>query len=215
MSTAPQTDTLDRPAVEPSRVLILDAREQAQILDALEANDYLGHAVARRIAYGDEYADETDELARVTLRKRRLEAEIKRCNRAIDRLTEPVVDKLTDIGARSITHAATGTRIQRDDQVYLAYADPGWSRDEQAYARMRAGETMATLGGEWAAFITPTYNAQTIGAHLRERYKARIAAELDKPEHERQPVDPGSVIPDELREWLTLSVTPRVKVTAT
>lgn len=203
-------------AIEPARVMVLSEEEQAAILDAyLEKFDHMvGARLALRVAEGDEYVDEVDELARTTLRKRRLETEIKRCNMTIERLTEPVVERLAEIGARSLTHEASGTRIQRDDQVYLKYAGE-WSKDEQALARVRAGETMEALGGEYASFIQPTYNSSSVGAFFRERYKAALAEQLEKPEHERVPVEPDSVIPDELREWLSLSVKPRVRVTAT
>lgn len=206
-------------AIEPSRVLILDEEEQLRLIAVFNADaDVLSIAPLRtfcmRIAYGDEYVDEMDELARTTLRKRRLETEIKRCNMRIEQITEPVVDKLAEVGARSLTHEASGTRIQRDDQVYLKYADENWSKDEQALARARAGETMSALGGEYAEFIVPTYNSSSVGAFFRERYKAALAEQLDKPEHERRPVTPDDVIPAELREWLSLSVKPRVKVTA-
>jgi hypothetical protein len=211
------TPTQDVPtAIEPQRVLVLNENEQHAILDAyLERFDHMaGAALALRIAEGEMFEDEMDELARTTLRKRRLETEIKRCNMRIEQLTEPVVERLAEIGARSLTHEGSSTRIQRDDQVYLKYAGEDWTKDEQALARVRAGETMAALGGEYAEFIQPTYNSSSVGAFFRERYKARLAAELDKPEHERRPVTPDDVIPDELREWLSLSVKPRVKVTA-
>jgi hypothetical protein len=213
--------TCDPPAtaIEPLRVMVLNEDEQRELLSIMREfveNPFQppSHPLYNRIAYGDEYEDEMDELARTTLRKRRLEAEIKRCNMTIERLTEPVVERLAEIGAKSLTHEGSSTRIQRDDAVRLTYADPDWGKDEQALARSMSGEIMEQLGDEYAAFIVPTYNANTVAAHFRERYKARLAEELDKPEAERQPVNADDVLPEPLREWLSLSVKPRVKVTA-
>lgn len=205
-------------AIEPQRVMVLDEDEQHLVTDGLDmllnatGQPRVVLALRNRLLLGDEFADEMDELARTTLRKRRLETEIKRCNMTIERLTEPVVERLNEIGAKSLTHEGSGTRIQRDDRVDLKYADENWDKDHQAYARQMAGAVMENLGGEFAAFIHATYNANSVGAFFRERYKAALAEQLELPEHERRPVDPDSVIPDELREWLRLSVSPKVKV---
>lgn len=212
-------------AIEPQRVLILNEDEQRLALAACNvvALDLFTDTgtfgppgeLAERIAEGDTYADEMDELARTTLRKRRLETEIKRCNQIIDRLTEPVLERLAEVGAKSLTHEASGTRLERTNRIDMAYRDPDWSSDEKADARQQTAETLLAIGGDYAAFIAPAFNANTMSAYFREKYNAAVAAELEKPEHERVPVDPDEIVPPEIRGWYRLNVAPKVKVTAT
>ncbi len=203
------------PAIEPQRVMVLSEDEQHLMLAWAEAVDHpIPRTFALRIAEGEHYDDELDELARTTLRKRRLETEIKRCNMTIERLTEPVVARLAEVGAKSLTHEGSATRIQRDDRIDMAYVDPDWSSGEKAYAREQTARTLLAIGGDYAGFIAPAFNANTMSAYFRERYRAAVAAEIEKPEHERRPVDPDEIVPDEIRDWYRLNVKPRVKVTA-
>ncbi len=203
-----------RSAIEPSRVLMLDEDEQNAIIDALLGSSTVRLAlpVALRVQQGDEYDDELDEMARITLTKRRLAAEIVRINRRIEALTEPVVDRLNEIGAKSLRHDATGALIQRDDTIRLAHRDPEWGTEEKAIARDAAGEVLAATP-ETEAFVQAGWNHRRVESFYRDRYRHQLDAMLELPESERRPVDPDSVIPAELRPFYRLVVAPRVKVT--
>lgn len=215
MSTAdlPWTDEPPAPsAIEPQRVMILDEDEQRWLLNTTA--NWTDDALARRLIFGDAYADDLDEIVRRTMRKRRLLTEVKRETVAIERLTEPVVERLTEIGAKSLTHEATGTRIQRDDAVHLAYADPDWGSGEKADAKDAAGDVIAQID-ELADFVQQTWAQRTVEAYFREQYKSALAEQHDKPEHERTPVDPDEILPEALRPYYRLSVKPRLKIVAT
>ena len=209
-------------AIEPQRVMILDEDEQKGIIDGLYgalggplAPDWRQRdALTHRIANGDTYTGDLDEIARRTLRKRRLLAEVKRETVAIERLTEPVVEMLAEVGAKSLTHEATGTRIQRDDAVHLAYADPDWGAGEKADAKDAAGQVIAGID-ELAGFVQQTWAQRTVEAYFRERYKAALEEQCDKPEHERTPVDADEILPEALRPYYRLAVKPRLKIVAT
>ncbi len=207
-------------AIEPSRVLVLDEDEQNQILDALNYTaksalllDYAPVLrLHHRVQQGDEYTDELDEMARITLTKRRLAAEIVRINRRIEALTEPVVDRLNEIGAKSLRHDATGALIQRDDTIRLAHRDSEWGTEEKAIAKDAAGEVLANTP-ETEAFVQSGWNHRRVESFYRDRYRHRLDEMLELPEDERRPVDPDDVIPAELRPFYRLVVAPRVKVT--
>lgn len=200
-------------AIEPSRVMVLSEDEQWAIVGVFEL---LPHPlICNRVAYGDEYTDATDELARTTVRKRRLEAEIKRCNMRIEQLTEPVLDALQSVGAKSLNHEASGCRIQRDSAVRLQHRDPDWGSVEKAIAKEAAGDAFKALGGDLGAMLKQEWNHRRVESYFRERYLTRVAAEMEKPEHERQPVDPDDILPAEIRAHYRLNVNPRVKVTQT
>ena len=204
-------------AIEPARVMVLTEDEQRELHELLLLDEGRYSPVITRlrdrIAFGDEYNDAPEEIARRTLRKRRLETEIKRENRRIDDLQEPVIEAIQAASATNRSLTLEFARIQRDDRVDLIYANPNWRKDEQAAAREAAGQIMQSLGPPFADFVQPAYNASSVGAFFRERYRNAVEAELDKPEHERQAVDPAAMLPEELRAYLTLHVKPKVKVT--
>ncbi len=160
---------------------------------------------------GDAYADELDEMARITLRKRRLAAEIVKINRRIDELTEPCVDRLTEIGARSLRHDETGVLIMRDDTVRLAHRDPEWGTEEKAIAKDAAGQILSSQP-DTEAFVQAGWNHRRVESYYRGLYAEAVEAELELPEAERRPVDPDSVIPEALRAFYRLNVAPRIKI---
>jgi len=219
MSTAnPLSDALDdlvneATAIEPQRVMILDEGEQRDILNALSYR-VCGARVRDRIAYGDEYFNETDELVRVTLRKRRLEEEVRRCNRRIADLEPVIVEQLTEIGVSAMKHDATGATLRRRDKAWIKYVDENLDTAGKAAVKAQAAAVMQQIGGEVADLVKPDYNGNTVSAFFREQYLALVAEQLALPEHERRPVDPDALIPEPLREYLRLDAQPHIEVRA-
>ncbi len=203
-------------AIEPSRVLVLDNDEQHTLLIALERwepGSIDADRLQSRVSSGDEYTDEIDEMARITLRKRRLAAEIVRINKRIDALTEPTVDRLTEFGAKSMRHDGTGALVMRDDLVRLAHRDSDWSKEEKAAAKEAAGDVLAAQP-ETEDLVEQTWAHRRVEAYYRGLYQDALEAEQAKPEDERRPVEADSVIPEAMRAFYKLDVTPRITVRA-
>jgi len=218
MSTAnPLRDALDdlvneATAIEPQRVLVLNEDEQVAILDAFDG--LLPDIFAQRIAHGETYVNETDELVRVTLRKRRLEEEVRRCNRRIADLEPVIVEQLTEIGVSAMKHDATGATLRRRDKAWIKYVDENLDTAGKAAVKAQAAAVMQQIGGEVADLVKPDYNGNTVSAFFREQYLALVAEQLALPEHERRPVDPDQLIPEPLREYLRLDAQPHIEVRA-
>ena len=212
------TDWRPAPAtVTPDRVMILSEDEQRGMVEILDVGVVLHprplaiRAMRDRLAYGDEYYDEADELARLTLRKRRIEEEARRLGRRIAELHEPVVARLAEIGATSMRHEGTGALLMRDDTVRLAHRDPDWSTEEKAVAKDAAGEVLESMP-ETQDFVTPGWNHRRVEAWMRERYKTAVNEQLERPPEQREPVDAEAFVPEGLRPFYRLVVAPRIKV---
>jgi hypothetical protein len=187
--------------------------------------DVLGHVLGRladtrcetlrgRIFYGENYVNETDELVRVTLRKRRLEEEVRRCNRRIADLEPVIVEQLLELGVSGMKHDGTGATLRRTDRAWIVYADKDLDSAGKAAVKAQAAAVMVDLGGEVSDLVRADYNGNTVSAYFREKYLALVADELAKPEHERRPVDPDSVLPEPLRDYLRLDAQPHIQVRA-
>jgi len=208
-------------AIEPQRVAVLTEDEQHLIVDVLRGDfssvvwfdAKLADRLARRLAHGDEYATPADELARITLRKRRLEEEVRRINRRIADVEQQVIEDLAQIGARSMKHDDTGCTLRRDDKIWVKYADETADTEQRAEIKAQAGAIMQTLP-ELADFVRPDYNGQTVSAYFRELYRNEVALQADKPEHERRPIDPDALMPEPLRDLLRIDATPHITVRA-
>lgn len=217
------TDTVTAPsppeatAIEPERVLVLTDREQRILLDLLPADASTETAAIRgRIAWGDEYSDEKDELARVTLRKRRLEAEVRRCNRRLEDLEETVVEQLIDQGVSSVKHAGTGATLRIDSKIWakLAVDTEGLPKSEaevlRAEAKAKAGDGLIAAG--LGTYVRSDFNLNSVTAHFREQIKAYRAAQADLPEDERRPMSVEDFLPPELQGLLELTDQPTISV---
>jgi len=219
MSTAnPLHDALDdltneATAIEPQRVLMLTEGEQLDLLNALSYPSRLAPFMDR-IAHGETYVNETDELVRVTLRKRRLEEEVRRCNRRIADLEPVIVEQLTEIGVSAMKHDATGATLRRRDRAWIKYVDEDLDTAGKAAVKAQAAAVMQQIGGEVADLVKPDYNGNTVSAFFREQYLALVAEQLALPEHERRPVDPDALIPEPLRPLLRLDAQPHIEVRA-
>jgi hypothetical protein len=200
-------------AIEPQRVMVLSEDEQRAILGEM-GYPAIAHPIAVRIADGETYANETDELVRVTLRKRRLEEEVRRANRRIAELEPVIVEQLTELGVSGMKHDATGATLRRTDKAWIVYVDKELDTAGKAAVKAQAAAVMVDLGGDVAELVKPDYNGNTVSAYFREKYLALVAEQLDKPEHERRPVDPDSVLPESLRDYLRLDAVPHVQVRA-
>lgn len=214
-------------AVEPSRVLVLTDDEQLILLHATTVfareREDLGdaHLVRRfhdRVAYGDEYINEVDELTRTTLRKRRLEAEIRRCNLRIEKLDSDVVDEFVTNGDTGRKHAGTGASLSLVRNVWakLDIDTAGMSKDEEQQARAdaKAAAAEALEHAGLGALVRPDFNLQTLSAVFREQIKAYDELQRDLPEHKRAPRTADSFLPEPLRGHLRIDDTPHIQVRA-
>jgi hypothetical protein len=214
-------------AIEPSRVLVLNDDEQRILLHALTrlvpAREGLGdgHLVERlhdRIAHGDEYANPTDELTRVTLRKRRLEGEVKRCNIAIGRVEEQVIEDMQRDGHRSVGHAATGATLTISRKLWarVDVDTDGLNKDDadaaRAAAKAQAAEALIDAG--LGDYVRPDFNLNSVSAYFRALVNEYDAEQAELPEHERVPLLAVRFLPDELHGHLRLDDKPTISVRA-
>lgn len=214
------TDTVT--AIEPRRVMILTEAEQQVLLDALRRSGAGDpdldptrqlRALEGRIAYGDEYVDATDELDRVTLRKRRLEEELRRANRRIEDLNDIVVDELIARGERKVTRDATGSTLSIKRQIWAkVVASPEADDDEKAAAKATAGAALQRAG--LGHFVRADFNLNTVSAHFREQVNNYLEEQLELPAEQRQPKPVEDFLPDELRGYLELTDKPKISVRA-
>lgn len=208
-------------AIEPIRVLVLDTNEQTILLGVLDELDLTPseEVLHDKLAHGDTYLNEIDEITRLTLRKRRLETEVKRANTRIAELEPIIVEQWAERGSSGEKHDATGASLRRTETLWckLAVDTDGLARDEanmvRAQAKAEAGAALESMS-DFAGFVSLGFNMNTLSAHFREAYKEHIAAQKDLPEHERRPVDLAALMPDELRPYLVLDATPHVEVRA-
>ena len=206
---------------------MLNDEEQRILLYALShlevERDGIGdrHLVERlrhRVAHGDEYANPTDELARVTLRKRRLEGEVRRCNIAIERVEQLVCEDLLEQGHSKVGHAATGATLSLDRKLWakLDVDTDDLAKDEaeavRAAAKAAAGDALIEAG--LGDYVRSDFNLNSVSAYFREQIKAYDAEQLELPEHERVPRTADSFLPEALRGHLRLDDTPRISVRA-
>lgn len=220
-------------AVEPSRVLILDEDEQRVVIEALSFFDrqaldheggdnregYPAYRLNKRIAYGEEYLNEADELARITLRKRRLEGEIRRINTRIGMLNDAVVEQWAQDGLTGMKHAGTGANmsLRRDVWAKLDVDTDGLDKQQAEQIRAaRKAEVAAVMQriDELADLVRPDFNLSTLSAVFRERIRAYDEEQRELPEHERTPRDAEQFLPDELRGLLRIDVKPQITVRA-
>jgi hypothetical protein len=215
MSTLDNTAT----AIEPQRVMVLSEEEQ----------DVLGHVLGRladtrcetlrgRIFYGENYVNETDELVRVTLRKRRLEEEVRRCNRRIADLEPVIVEQLLELGVSGMKHDATGASLSTSRRVWAKLdvdtdgLDKATAEQMRADQKARAGAALSEVG--LGDLVRPDFNLNTLSAVFREQIKEYDEAQRDLPEHERRPKAVQDFLPEPLHGLLRLDATPHITVRA-
>lgn len=217
------TDTIGAPptAIEPERVLVLTDIEQTALAARLAAL----HIVERqegttppsdevrflaRLMHGEEYADEIDELTRVTLRKRRLEAEVKRCNRRLEDLEPQVAEKLMEHGLKGAKHEATGASLSMSRKVWLKIIREGEKATPEEKARV--GQALVAAGLD--EFVKEDFNSNTVSAYFREQIDQYDLEQQQLPEHERVPRTVDSFIPEPLKGLIELTDDPTISVRA-
>lgn len=227
-------------AIEPSRVLELREDQQRFLLSVLVTagqsdGAYLAAAgddaapeeragfkairgLHSLIAYGEEYINEEDEHVRTTLRKRRLEAEVRRCNIRIAQLDEQLADEWAAAGRTKSGHAATGASLSLNSMIWakLDVDTDGLTEDEarsvKAAVKGRAGEVLIDIGMD--ELVKPDFNLATLSAVIREEVKAYRKAQLELPEHERVPRTAQSFLPEALQGLIRIDDTPHIQVRA-
>lgn len=219
-------------AIEPSRVLVLNDDEQHLIVEtvdsilgpyttgngeirklAAEDNGVPWHslrALRNRVAHGDEYDNPADELVRTTLRKRRLETELRRCNQTIERTTETVVEELVDRGDSGGKHAATGASYRIDRKIWAKVV----KADEKVTPEEKHAAAVALVAADLGDFVREDFNTNTVSAYFREQIKEWDAAQRALPEHERTPRAAAEFLPPELVGFIELDDTPTIQVRA-
>lgn len=214
-STAPAVE--ERPpyghAIEPCRVMLLNEREQEAVVDTIVGVSSAMLDLADRVATGETYLNPTDEYVRKTLAKRRLEAEIRKLTTRLADLEADLVEEWAQAGRNKDGHDATGATLYLDPTAWIKYRGEPQDDNERAALKAQAGAIMQE-DPDLADLVKPDYNSGTVSAYFREQYKTLLDAEREKPEHERQVIDPDSVIPEALRAVLRLDAKPRIKVRA-
>lgn len=215
------------PAIRPQRVMVLDEYEQQAMVKALrrvngawpapvDAPD--AHRLAERVAYGTQYTNPTDELVRRTLRKRRLEEEVRRENRAITDLEEQIVQEWADLGRNKDGHEATGATLHMTRRVWAKLdietdgLDKAHAEQLRADQKARVGEVLTTIG--LGGLVRPDFNLNTLSAVFREQIKDYDAEQRELPEHERAPRAAQDFLPEALQGLLRLDDTPHITVRA-
>lgn len=216
-------------AIEPSRVLEFNDDEQRLLLDALALRRDMspGEDLAKpyrnlyyRVATGDEYNNAVDELTRVTLRKRRLEAEVRRCNIRIEQLDPEVCEEFAAAGDRGRKHDATGCSLTMKRKVWArldvdtAGLPKGEADQIKAAHKPLVAEALQTEEVGLGDYVKPDFNLNSISAHFREQVDAYDEEQQGLPEHKRVPRAVDSFLPDPLVGLLKLDDTPRIEVRA-
>lgn len=204
-------------AIEPERVLVLNDDQQRLIAEALHHAEDVPHleyanprALRLLITDGQEYANPVDELTRTTLRKRRLEAEVRRCNKAIERCEGLVVAELLERGESGAKHAATGATLSLTQKVWAKVVRAGDKPTDDEKAA--AGEALIDAG--LGDFVKPAFNTNTVSAHFRELYNAHLAEQQALPEHQRRPLPVDHFLPEPLVGFIELTNDPAISVRA-
>jgi hypothetical protein len=225
-ATAPLPNGGDpRTALEPNRVMILGDEEQNALVYALDAYgedvEFAGayKRLYKRLSWGDEYANPTDELVHKTFAKRRLEAEIRKLNTRIAELDEQLVEEWAQRGCGGEKHEATGATLRLTRRVYakLDVDTDGLPKDQadsmRAEYKREVAITLAQFP-EFAGIVREDFNLQSLSAIFSERIKEYDETQRALPEHERVPRDPQDFLPDELRGLVVIDATPHVQVRA-
>lgn len=146
-----------------STIVELTDQEQAQLVIALEDHDARPngeHAdLMRKVTGTTEYLNPRDEYVRRTLRKRRLEAEIRAENKRLADLEQDILEDMAAEGEAAYKHAATGKTVVITQRVY---AKPAEDRDKAGAALQDAG-----LGD----LVQRTFNTNTVSAHFNQAVK--------------------------------------------
>jgi hypothetical protein len=216
-------DDLDASAIEPQRVIVLDEGEQSALLHALDYAASLDDAPAymrlfARIGAGETYVNETDELVRVTLRKRRLEEEVRRCNRRIADLEPVIVEQWVEAQRSKDGHAPTGATLSMTRRVW-AKLDVDTDGLDKAHADQLRADCKALAGAALTEvglgdLVRPDFNLNTLSAVFREQIKAYDEQQRDLPEHERRPKAAQDFLPEALAGLLRLDDSPHITVRA-
>lgn len=219
-------------AIEPSRVLVLNDDEQRLVIETIEsivapfideegvarqlAADDQGVPVRSlmmlrdRVAYGDEYVNPVDELTRITLRKRRLENEVRRCNIRIAQVEEQVVEEFAEAGDTGRKHAGTGATLTLARKIWAKVVKQG----EKATPDEKAAAAEGLIAAGLDDFVRPDFNTNTVSAHFRELINAYDAEQRQLPEHKRVPRPAADFLPPELQGLIELDDTPHITVRA-
>lgn len=228
-SKAPEEDAATAPelasasAIVPDRVMVLTEAEQRLIVHTLTTKVYEDPAagpLVARVEHGDSYQSAVDEIVRVTLRKRRLEQEIRHCNKRIAALEPEIIEGWTQEGTTGAKHAATGATLRRDDKLWVKVDvdTDGLPKTEadalKAQVKAEAGGAMMREDVGLGHFVRPDWNGHSVSAYFRELYRWQIAEQADLPEHERTPIDTDGLLPEPLRGLLRIDTTPHIQVRA-
>lgn len=219
-------------AIRPGRVLVLNEYQQRHMLEAFrefaspvgvpefEAEPRQPWALlADMIETGDEFLSPTDELVRLNLRKRIVEAHVKELDARIAELTEAVVAEMHERGDRSGKHAATGANYRIDEKVWakLALNVDGMSREEEADARAdlkrRIAPVLRDLGLDELVPVTEDWNLNKLSAVFRGLVNEHREQQRELPEHERRPMTVAEFLPPELEGLVELTDAPKIVVT--
>lgn len=198
----------------PGTTTVVELRDDERnlIVNALLAcqNDGPGQLpLAARLQDGDEYVNEADEYARLTLRDRRLKAERSAIAKRLRELEEPILEQMAESGQSAFKHDATGKTIARDDKLRAKYAKEGEKPTDDE--RRLAGDVLINAGLD--QYVVPGFNSNSVSAHFRETWKQIKAANDELPEHERKPLpDPNTLLPDAMKGVWELDVTPTLVV---
>lgn len=215
-------DAPEPTAVQPDRVLVLTNAEQTLIVETIrtlavpgtpDAADIPWNELARlhdRIAYGDEYVNPVDELARLTLRKRKIETALRHTNGRIAEVDQLVVEELLERGESATKHAATGATLRLARQVWAKVVRADEKPTDEEKAAAAEGLIAAGLGD----YVKPGFNTNSVSAYFREQIKTYDADQRDLPEHERVPRTAESFLPPELVGLIELDDTPTISVRA-
>ncbi len=199
-------------AIAGTRVIELREDEIATIADALDASGKtVDIKLAARIADGDEYANEADEYARLTLRDRRLKTERSAIGRRLAELEQALIEDMTEMGVDSLKHAATGKTIRIDSKLWAKYEFEGEKPTDEE--RAAAGQALIASGLD--QYVVPSFNTNSVSAYFREQLKAWKAEQADLPEHERSPLTDDvlrSFLPDGMQDLWRLDNTPTLVV---
>lgn len=176
MTTAADSDAT-------ARVELLTDTERSIIIEALGNEETkAADVLAVRLEIGEEYANELDELVRLTIRKRALEAELNRVKQRIgnedEGLTAAVLADWMARGSAGEKHAATGRTCFINHQIWARVpTQRGATDEEKAAAKARANAALREAG--LGDFIDEGFNTSSLSGFFREEIKrARARGEV-------------------------------------
>lgn len=207
------------PAIEPQRVIVLNDDEQHQLVTGQERiGTAQAFALAERVTHGDRYLNATDEFARLSLRKRRLEEEVRRTTARLDAIEPLLIEQWLTDGQTGTTHAATGVKLRLDRRMFarVKVDTDGMDREVaicvRAEAKAKVAEVLLQID-ELADLSRHDFNLNSLTGRFRPLMKEYDAAQRELPEHERTPLDVQTLLPDPLRDLIVLDTSPRVLMT--